>query len=265
MNIYIQGVTSKRKTKSVVGRINNFIPFHAQLGINFPHNFIPEVDMGKTGPTCNSTEPPSGHHSQQSSAIETPPPPKSPDMILAGGFPLPPTDCMKPADAWRANLDHYKTHLDFERIGVERFKALVDRDKISVEAQRLDFERHKLDRQWNLDSAKATYDFARFAINSTLILNGGAALAIMQHLGGAKDATSRFPLAALAEPLLFLCGGLASGALSAAFSYLSQNFFTQNRERIGAWFQGTAILAWIISLTAFSWAIWRVARTMMGL
>lgn len=221
--------------------------------------------MGKTGTSCSPAEPPPGYHAEQSSVAETPPPPKSPEMILAGGFPLPPTGAMEPAEAWRANLDHYKTHLDFERLGVERFKALVDRDKMSVEAQKLDFDRHKLDRQWNLDSAKATYDFARFAINSTLILNGGAALAIMQHLGGAKDATSRFPLGALAVPLLFLCVGLASAALSAALSYLSQNFFTQSRERIGAWFQRTAILAWFISLAAFSWAIWRVAQTMMGL
>lgn len=197
-------------------------------------------------------------------AEAAPPPPKSPEMILAGGFPLPPTKTMSMDAAWRANLDHYKTHLDFERLGIERFKALVDRDKMVVEAQKLDFERHKLDRQWNLDSAKATYDFARFAINAMLILNGGAALSVMQHLGAAKDEASRFPLSALAMPLLFLCGGLSGAALSAAFSYLSQNFFTDERQRIGLGFQLTAIFAWFASLGCFIWAVWLIARGVMG-
>lgn len=217
--------------------------------------------MGKVEATGVPPEP----STEPSSVAEAAPPlPQAPEQVLAGGFPLPPISQMPPDAAWRANLDHYKTHLDFERLGIERFKALVDRDKMLVESQKLDFEQQKLSRQWNLDSAKATYDFARFAINAMLILNGGAALAIMQHLGAARDASTRFPLSALAEPLMFLCGGLAGAALSAGFSYLSQYLFTHEKQRIGLLFQVTGLLAWLASLGCFVWAVSLVARAMMG-
>lgn len=191
-------------------------------------------------------------------AVEPPKPPP-----FAAGFPQPPVqDMAEPFEAWKANLDHFRTHLETERLSIERFKALIDQDKMLIEGRKLAFEAEKLNRQWYLDSAKAVYDYGRYAINCVLILNGGAALAIMQHLGSARDSGGRVPLALLSTPLTILASGLAAAAGAAALSYFSQLAFTANRDRIGLAFQASAIACWLGSLGCFLAAVRLLALAM---
>ena len=169
-----------------------------------------------------------------------------------------------PHDAWKAQLDHFRAHMETQRIGVERFKAQVDQEKMLIEARKLAFEANKLRRQWYLDSAKAVYDYGRYAINCVLILNGGAALAVMQHLGSARDVAARMPLPLLGVPLMVFAGGLASAALAAATAYLAQSAFTGDWDRTGTAFQITAITCWFASLGCFLCAATLLARSMLG-
>ena len=193
----------------------------------------------------------------------TPPPETPQPPPLAGGFPMPPVKKIQDEhEAWKANLDHFHAHLETQRISIERFKSLIDYDKMQIEGRKLTFEAEKLNRQWYLDSSKATYEYGRYAINCILILNGGAALAVFQHLGAAKDEASRVPLHLLGTPLFVLAGGLVAAALTAAIAYLSQSAFTADRNRFGVALQVSAIASWFVSLGCFVYAAAVLARLM---
>lgn len=167
-------------------------------------------------------------------------------------------------DAWKAQLDHCRLHLETQRIALENFRARVDQEKMLVEARKLAFEAEKLQRQWYLDSAKAVHEYGRYAINCVLVLNGGAALAVMQHFGGARDGVARVPLPLLGTPLMALAGGLAAAAGAAAVAYMAQSAFTADWDRTGTVFQLTAIGCWFVSLGCFLGAVGLLARAMLG-
>lgn len=183
-------------------------------------------------------------------------------LPLTGGFPEPPLALMKdtpPQEQWRLMLDHYKATLDLERARIERLKALSEWDKVTMERAKLAFENEKLRRQWYLDSSRAVYEYGRYAINCALLMNGGAAVALIAHIASAKDEVMRVPFSVLASPLKFFAFGVAAAASCAALSYLAQASFTHDYQKTGTTFQCSAILAWFVSFGSFLFAVDKLA------
>jgi hypothetical protein len=95
---------------------------------------------------------------------------------------------------------------------------------------------------------EAVINFAGIALKSAILINGGAAVAMLAYLGhvGRDDVASEFPLA-----LLLYVGGVLSAAVATAASYLAQYQYNFRNHSGGNLFRGAAITLVILSYGAF--------------
>jgi hypothetical protein len=170
-----------------------------------------------------------------------------------GGHLSPPPPPGDDAAYWKLQHDHFLAELDFEKLAFER-------EKMHAAAV---LEHQKLDQQWSSDSVKTSVEFSKLAINTGLLMNGGAAVAIIAHIasGPARDAGARIAFSALAMPLQFFAGGVAAATACAAAAYLSQSHYTDRRNKAeeakGDLWKWAAIVAWLATLICFiSGATW---------
>lgn len=173
----------------------------------------------------------------------------------ASGFPLPPGQPGPAREAWRDHLDHWKAELDYRRI-------IAEREKLRIEIKKVAVEERKIEQQWFVESSKAAFDFAKAAIGHAILINGGAAIAILAHLGtSSRNGTEpRVAASALALPLEVLGAGLVSACLSGAAAYISQSAYTHDYERLGDTVRGGAVLLWFGSVGSFAYAVWLAAQ-----
>ncbi|NOE18878.1 hypothetical protein GS634_12175 [Ruegeria atlantica] len=104
---------------------------------------------------------------------------------------------------------------------------------------------------------KAAIGFGQGAIRALILINGGAAIAVMTFIGnfGTVQAglISSFSLA-----LLLFSMGVAAAALVAGCSYVTQFFYESSSGRLlkaGIAFHWLAVLSAIVSLVFFVWAL----------
>jgi hypothetical protein len=99
-----------------------------------------------------------------------------------------------------------------------------------LEQHRNELEQHRIQRDSINASVNAAVTFAGAAIKGLLIINGGAAVAIIAFLGHLSDNPAAGPakIAALAPALIAFGWGALLGAMVAALAYLSQLFFSQH-------------------------------------
>jgi len=94
---------------------------------------------------------------------------------------------------------------------------------------------------------EAVIKFADLTVRSLLILNGGAALAVLSFAANKAGSNS-----ALAWSVWYFGVGAACSVATAALSYFGQSFFSHDRDSIGCWFQGSAIVfgfaGWLLFL-----------------
>jgi hypothetical protein len=106
--------------------------------------------------------------------------------------------------------------------------------------------RYQTQLDWSLESFKALIQFALAAIRGVVLINGGAAVAILAFLGNiwSKDPASHAAAIALAGPLKLFLSGVGMGVASAGAAYL-QTCFSHYRNKIGIPFQvfGIALVA----------------------
>lgn len=173
----------------------------------------------------------------------------------ASGFPLPPDQPGPAREVWRDRLDHWRAELDYRRI-------IAEHEKLRIETKKVAVEERKIDQQWFVESSKAAFDFARAAIGHAILINGGAAIAILAHLGTSSrnGVEPRVAASALALPLELLGAGLVSACLSGAAAYISQSFYTHDYERLGDAVRGVAVLLWFGSVGSFAYAVWLAAQ-----
>lgn len=118
-------------------------------------------------------------------------------------------------------------------------------------------EHQKLDQQWWIESVKMAAEFSKLAINTGLLMNGGAAVAIIAHIasGPSRAAGAGIAFSALALPLQFFAAGVAAATGCAAASYLSQGHYTDRRNKAeeakGDLWKWAAIVAWLATLACF--------------
>jgi len=91
---------------------------------------------------------------------------------------------------------------------------------------------------WELEGFKQVIALGQSAINSIILINGGAAVALLAFIGHlAVAATSKYQVASFAESLRFFVAGVLCGALASSTTYVSQFCYGRN----GPWWAGTAI------------------------
>ncbi len=98
-----------------------------------------------------------------------------------------------------------------------------------LEQHRNQLEQHRIQTEVWVASVNATVTFAGAAIKGLLLINGGAAVAILAFLGhlAATPGTNPAQLETLGPALLAFGWGTLAGAMTAGSAYLSQICFSE--------------------------------------
>ena len=137
---------------------------------------------------------------------------------------------------------------------LERARLALDQERIKLDHYRVEMERYR-------PGFEATIRFADIAIRSLLILNGGAALALLTFAG---NAASRGQQISFEWSLLAFGIGAAFSVATAGFSYLSQSLYTEGEAgtpyaRLGLSMRLVAFaigfVAWLLFLVGIGLAV----------
>jgi len=138
------------------------------------------------------------------------------------------------------------------------------------------------------DSEEATLKSAENSIRVLLLINGGAAVSVLAFAGSlaSKDRVTTDQLSAIAGSLIWFASGVASSALTAFFSYLTNFFYLVanaahlrlpdfpyvaptrqfvRRQRIGRIFHGLALLTALAALFLFLIGMYEVKEAIKHL
>ena len=139
-------------------------------------------------------------------------------------------------------------------------EAALERYKAQLSA---DAEHRKSLHEFDLEMLRATIMTGQSALKGCLLINGGAAIAVLAFLGNAwtKDFPRRVLLDASYGLSLFVWGVLAAATALGA-TYLSQagygNEFGKHSARVGSYGRSLAIGLVITSYALFACAAWQV-------
>jgi hypothetical protein len=104
------------------------------------------------------------------------------------------------------------------------------------------------------------------AINMGLVINGGAALALLALVGHlASNPASGSQFTVLTEPLCYFAVGVFVNALARGSDYFSGIAVLHKREGRRRFFYGLTVLLVILCLLAFPLGCWRTAASLFSL
>ena len=141
-------------------------------------------------------------------------------------------------------LDGLSTHASSnENITMASFNA----------QQMLTIEQYKEAKSAWRELFKATVFHAQPAIKLQSVINGGAAVALLAFIGKiwTPDFTTSQIGFKISIALLLFCFGLGSSALTQSFTYMSQHYFTYNKEKVALVFRALACTTAFLSLLLF--------------
>lgn len=154
----------------------------------------------------------------------------------------------------KANLDDDKnTHM-----AKKDLSALLDiTEKYATDSLVLRESRHKAELEGNLEVLRSVFIYGQSALKTTILINGGAAIAVMAFLARYVSVENQIANMQLFLSALFIFGmGVLFGSLTIGFTYLTQFFFSQSRDKLGTTFQVVSIILGISSLITFGVGIW---------
>lgn len=97
----------------------------------------------------------------------------------------------------------------------------------------------KIENNFQIESFKAAISIGANACRTFLIMNGGAAIALLAFLGNIWNKNSSTEAAsAIATALFLFCGGVVLAGLCSVLSYFSQCFFSSSyggRKKVHLW------------------------------
>ncbi len=122
-----------------------------------------------------------------------------------------------------------------------------------LQGQLAEFEaRHKS----TLELFKATVEAGKEALNSVILINGGAVVAILSFLGAVAVKGAEQKLAGyLTLPLLQFGLGVFSGSFAFGVRYLSQACYGAYNERWGNIFRAVAVVLTLAAYTSFAFGV----------
>lgn len=118
-------------------------------------------------------------------------------------------------------------------------------------------EAAKFDLATRLEVMKQVFPFAQESMKCVVLMNAGAAAALLAFVGSLVGKNEKATAALLASATLYYMLGVASGALCWGFSYLSQWLYAyRSDDRWGNWVRGFAIGAFVSSIALFVGGGW---------
>ena len=130
-----------------------------------------------------------------------------------------------------ASLDRYLAEMEElasrEPNGLDALKIEQNRAELQIR-----LAEHSQREQSRLEGFKATIAAGQAALRAAILVNGGAAAALLAFIGHVATApTGRFEAGAGAPALLCFVGGVLAAAMAAGSTYLAQAYFQHNREK----------------------------------
>lgn len=140
----------------------------------------------------------------------------------------------------------------------EYISKLKDHTSNSQEFRKMQFqgniEKYKEDRAEWRELFKATSTTAHSALRTIILINGGAAVALLAFLGKVWGSTvSHIYLDDFAVALFIFVCGVLSAALSTGFTYLSQHCYTYHNDKFGNITRAIANAMAACAYIAFGW------------
>ena len=121
---------------------------------------------------------------------------------------------------------------------------------------------------WEKDSSlemfRSVITTGQSARKSSLLLNAGAAVALLTFIGHAasNDLTKKM-VPALAFPLLFFVMGSLTSALADGTTYLTQSFYRGKHKVAGHWCTGVTLAFVVTSYVLFGLASWEAYKVFL--
>jgi hypothetical protein len=118
-------------------------------------------------------------------------------------------------------------------------------------------EQPKLEHESNLEAFRAVIQSGQNALRTCLLINGGAAVALLAFLGHlVSNDISGAPMRAVATAMAAYVTGVLAGGLASGFTYLSQWFHADDWDKTGFALNILSILLGLGSLGLFGWGSW---------
>lgn len=144
---------------------------------------------------------------------------------------------------------------------VEPTPAAIEQYKAEMQSRN---EYNKQVHESNLEMFRSVITSGQNAIKSSLLLNGGAAVAMLAFIANiARDKAERAAyFAPSIEP--FAYGALAI-VMTSGLTYLGQSCLAEAKmHKLGRWLQGACIFFGIVSYVCFVWGLWRTYAILKG-
>ncbi len=145
--------------------------------------------------------------------------------------------------------------------GVEPTPAAIEQYKAEMQSRN---EHNKQVHESNLEMFRSVITSGQNAIKSSLLLNGGAAVAMLAFIANVvRDKAERAVY--LAPSIVPFAFGALAIVLTSGLTYLGQALFADTRTvKFGRWAQIGCVVLGIVSYTCFVWGLWRAYETLKG-
>lgn len=155
----------------------------------------------------------------------------------------------------------------FDEVSIESLESFIDAAPIDQEAPRpeavralvdLQIERTKAamahDSQASIQEFLAEQNTAEFAVKSSILVNGGASVALLAFLGnlaGRGEGSTGYTLATLNWSMIAFVAGVGVAGFTAGLRFLSQACYTASWNKTGMAFKIAAVFLWFVSMGLF--------------
>lgn len=134
-----------------------------------------------------------------------------------------------------------------------------------------EIEKQKIIAESSNNLLQATITFAGATIKGLLLINGGAAIAILAFIGTLNNENDIFLAMNLAYSLSYFGIGAATAVIVAMSSYIAQSLFHEryiNETRFNFWtseiFRAISIIFALVSISLFSYGLYSSADAFLG-
>jgi hypothetical protein len=153
---------------------------------------------------------------------------------------------------------------------VELYKAQQEASLELYKAQQqANLDQYRAQQQAKLEVFKTVIQSGQAALRTALVINGGAAVALLAFIGNLWSQLSQpgttpsavAVIADLARSMLSFTGGVWLAAIATGTTYLTQLAYQDDRETTAKWLRGLTIVLVVAALGAFGWGVWLALRT----
>lgn len=154
------------------------------------------------------------------------------------------------------SIDAFETYLDRLGESVEKFEINKKPSEIEIESFKAkcesDLAYYKAQCDYDLEVLRTAVSSGQAALKSTILVNGGAAVALLAFLGKIwEKGSTQIAIASLCLALSFFVSGVLTGAIASGTTYITNSCYSVKKAKTGICFHIITILLVIASYLLF--------------